>query len=229
LQVKRKELTPTTRKIVTNRKTEGFGNFLWEISLDAIDSKIKSLKKSKNPPHQNIIEGLSQIISTLDIFLDASSQDSESEEFCIKVYDAVHLESGGTLRTTKDFQGKEWFSNVAVTPADDQGQYSSDEGVWYGKVSEKLKNSKVFFFASVSLTGYLSFKRYCCCLNSFEGRLKSHMNLLLSVGMIFILQNLTFTVVHSFITLKNTTRFQLVLSTKKCILSQDLIKEINFY
>ena len=114
--------------------------------MDAIDSKIKSLKESENPPHQNIIEGLSQIISTLDIFLDASSQDSESEEFCIKVYDAVHLESDGTLRTTRDFQGKEWFSNVAVTPADDQGQYSSDEGVWYGKVNEKLKNSKVFFF-----------------------------------------------------------------------------------
>ena len=73
MQVKRKELIPTTRKIVTNRKTEGFGKFLWEISLDAIDSKIKSLKKSKNPTHQNIIEGLSQIISTLDIFLDASS------------------------------------------------------------------------------------------------------------------------------------------------------------
>ena len=61
--------------------------------------------------------------------MDASSQDSESEEFCIKVYDAVHLKSGGTLRTTRDFQGKEWFSNVAVTPADDQGEYSSDEGV----------------------------------------------------------------------------------------------------
>ena len=46
---------------------------------------------------------LSQIILTLDIFLDASSQDSESEEFCIKVYDAVHLKSGETLRTTRDF------------------------------------------------------------------------------------------------------------------------------
>jgi hypothetical protein len=56
LQVKYKELTPTTRKIVTNRKTEGFGNFLWEISLDAIDSKIKSLKKLKNPPHQILLK-----------------------------------------------------------------------------------------------------------------------------------------------------------------------------
>ena len=128
-------MNPITRKLI-NRKTEGFGKILWEISLNAIDSKIKSLKKSENPPHSNIIEGLSQIISTLDTFLDTSSQDSESDEFCIKVYDAVHLDSGEVLRTTGDFKGKEWFSNVAVTPAEDQGQYNSDEGAWYGKVSK---------------------------------------------------------------------------------------------
>jgi hypothetical protein len=138
LQVKRKELISTTTRKLVNRKTEGFGKILWEITLDAIDSKIKFLKESENPPHPNIIEGLSQIILTLDTFLDTSSQDSESGEFCIKVYDAVHLDSGEILRITGNFQGKEWFSNVAVTPADDQYQYKSDEGVWYGKVSENL-------------------------------------------------------------------------------------------
>lgn len=133
--MKRKELTPSVRKVI-HRKTEGFGNILWELSLDAIDSKIISLKKSENPPHSNFIEGLSQLILTLDTFLDTSSQDSESEEFYIKIYDAVHLASGEILRTTGEFQGKEWFSNVAVTPAEDQEQYNSDEGAWYGKVSE---------------------------------------------------------------------------------------------
>jgi len=128
-------LTPTTRKVVC-RKTEGFGKFLWELTLEAIDQKINSFKKSENPPHQNFIEGLSQIISTLDIFLDTSSQDSENDDFCIKVYDSVHLESGEILRTTGEFQGKEWFSNVSVTHAEDQEQYSSDDGAWYGKVSE---------------------------------------------------------------------------------------------
>ena len=98
--------------------------------------KNKILQESKNPSHPNIIEGLSQLISTLDIFLNTSSQKSESDDFYIKVYDAVHLESGKILRTTGDFQGKEWFSNVEVTPAEDQGQYSSDEGSWYGKVSK---------------------------------------------------------------------------------------------
>jgi hypothetical protein len=127
-------LTPTTRKVV-RRKTEGFGKFLWELTLEAIDQKIKSFKKSENLPHQNFIEGLSQIISTLDIFLDTSSQDSENDDFCIKVYDSVHLESGEILRTTGEFQGKEWFSNISVTHAEDQEQYNSDEGAWYGKVS----------------------------------------------------------------------------------------------
>jgi hypothetical protein len=84
----------------------------------------------------NLIEGLTQIISALDIFLDTSSQDSESEDFYIKIYESVHLESGKILRTSGEFQGKEWFSNIAVTPAEDQEQYSSDKGAWYGKVSK---------------------------------------------------------------------------------------------
>ena len=65
--------------------------------------------------------------------MDTSSQESESDDFYIKVYDAVHLESGKILRITGDFQGKKWFSNVEVTPAEDQGQYSSDEESWYEK------------------------------------------------------------------------------------------------
>ena len=129
-------MTPAIKKVVRH-KTEGFGKILWEIRLDAIERKIKDFKKSENVPHANFIEGLSQIILALDIFLDTSSQDSESDEFCIKVYDAVHLENGQILRTTGEFHGKEWFSNVAVTPADDQvEQYNSDEGAWYGKVSK---------------------------------------------------------------------------------------------
>ena len=71
--------------------------------MDSIDSKIKSLKESENPPHQNLIDGLSQIIPALDTFLDTTSLSEEGEDFCIKVYDAVHLESGEILRTTGEF------------------------------------------------------------------------------------------------------------------------------
>jgi hypothetical protein len=60
------------RKVV-HRKTKGFGNILWKISLDSIDLKIKSWKESENPLHQNFVEGLSNIILTLNIFLDTSS------------------------------------------------------------------------------------------------------------------------------------------------------------
>ena len=71
--------------------------------MNAIDSKIKSLQESENPSHPNIIKGLSQLISTLDIFLVTSFQEYESDDFYIKVYDAVHLESGKILRITGDF------------------------------------------------------------------------------------------------------------------------------
>ena len=128
-------MTSSAKKVI-HRKAEGFGKVLWELTLDIIDQKVTSLKKSENPPHPNLIEGLSNIISALDIFLDTSSQDSGCEEFYIKVYDAVHLENGQILRTTGEFQGKEWFSNVAVTSAEDQEQYNSDDGAWYGKVSK---------------------------------------------------------------------------------------------
>lgn len=129
-------MTLKTSKVAQN-KIEGFRKFLLELRLDEIDQKIKFLKKSENSPHANIIEGLSQTISALDIFLDTSSQDSESSDFYIKIYESVHLENGKILRTSGEFQGKEWFSNVAVTPAEDQEiQYGSDEGAWYGKVSE---------------------------------------------------------------------------------------------
>ena len=128
-------MAPAISKVI-QRKAEGFRKILWELHLDAIDRKIKDFKKSDNPLHPNFFEGLSQIISSLDIFLDASSQDSESDDFYIKIYESVHLESGKILRTSERFQGKEWFSNVAVTPVEDQEQYNSDESAWYGKVSK---------------------------------------------------------------------------------------------
>ncbi|RIA89148.1 hypothetical protein C1645_825227 [Glomus cerebriforme] len=60
---------------------------------------------------------------------DTSSQDSESSDFYIKIYESVHLENGKILRTSGEFQ---------VTPAEDQEiQYGSDEGAWYGKELSK--------------------------------------------------------------------------------------------
>jgi hypothetical protein len=117
-------------------KAEGFGKFLWEMRLDNIEENINFWKESKDPPHENFIEGLSQIIPALDIFLDTTSQDSENDEFRIIIYESVRLENGEIIRTSEKFHGKEWFSNVAITPAEDQEQYMSDKGAWYGKVSK---------------------------------------------------------------------------------------------
>ena len=63
----------------------------------------KESKESENSLHANFIEELSQTISALDIFLDTSSQDSESEDFCIKIYELVYLESGKILKTSENF------------------------------------------------------------------------------------------------------------------------------
>ncbi|UZO26041.1 uncharacterized protein OCT59_018290 [Rhizophagus irregularis] len=142
--VKHKELTSSAKKVI-HCKAKKFGKVLWKLTLDNIDQKIKSLKKSENPLHSNFIEGLSQLISTLDTFLDTSSQESESDEFYIKIYDSVHLENRHILRTTGEFQGKEWFSNIVVTPAEDQEQYNLDEGAWYGKVLLLFKFFRGFF------------------------------------------------------------------------------------
>ena len=120
-------------------KVEGFEKFLWKICLENIEENINFWKKLKNLPHVNFIEGLSQLIPALDIFLDTTSQDSENnEEFRIIIYKSVCLKNGEIIHTSEEFHGKEWFSNVAISPAEDQEQYMSDNGTWYGKVSKFL-------------------------------------------------------------------------------------------
>ena len=107
--------------------------------LENIEENINFWKKSKNLPHANFVEELFQLIPALDIFLDTTSQDSENnEEFRIIIYESVHLKNGEIICTSEEFHGKEWFSNVAISPAEDQEQYMSDNGTWYGKVSKFL-------------------------------------------------------------------------------------------
>ena len=90
-------------------------------------------------PHVNFIKGLSQLIPVLDIFLDTTSQDSKNnEEFQIIIYESVHLKNGKIIHTSEEFHGKEWFSNVAISLAEDQEQYMLDNNAWYGKVNKFL-------------------------------------------------------------------------------------------
>ncbi|RIA80034.1 hypothetical protein C1645_839407 [Glomus cerebriforme] len=96
------EMTLKTSKVPQN-KIEGFRKFLLELRLDEIDQKIKFLKKSENSPHVNIIEDLSQTISAFNIFLDMDSQDLESSDFYIKIYESVHLENEKILRISGKF------------------------------------------------------------------------------------------------------------------------------
>ena len=106
-----------TSKLVYS-KAKGFEKFLWEMRLDNIEENINFWKKLKDPPHRNFIERLSQIIPALNIFFNTTSQDSENNKFHIIIYESVHLESGEIIHTSEKFHGNEWFSNVAIIPAE---------------------------------------------------------------------------------------------------------------
>ncbi|CAG8646379.1 13240_t:CDS:2, partial [Dentiscutata heterogama] len=74
MKVKSNELVPTVSKVICH-KTEGFGKILYELKLNAIETRVNFLKSS-NQTHPNFIEELSQLIPALNAFLDMSLQDS---------------------------------------------------------------------------------------------------------------------------------------------------------
>ncbi|PKK56763.1 hypothetical protein RhiirC2_799330 [Rhizophagus irregularis] len=82
-----------------------------------------SRQESYTENELNIFERkeLTSTTSSMKFIRHTSSQDSEND-FFIKIYDSVHLESEEILKSTGEFQGKEWFSNVTVIHAEDQGQ-----------------------------------------------------------------------------------------------------------
>src|SRR4051812_17170747 len=111
-----------------------------ETALDGIESKIETLKKARGTSTPQFIEGLNHLIASLDTLLDASSQASNIDNSYIQIYDTIRLETGEILRASEDYQGKEWFSNIAITPASDQSHYKSAEGAWYAKVCNSKKS-----------------------------------------------------------------------------------------
>ena len=120
-------MAPKISKTVYH-KVGDFGKILWEMRLDDIEKNVNSWKMLKDPPHTNFIEGLSQIISALDTFLDTTSQESENDDFYITIYESVRLKSSEIIRTSREFQRKKWFSNIEITSAEDQEQFMSNKG-----------------------------------------------------------------------------------------------------
>jgi hypothetical protein len=76
------------------------------------------------------------------------------------------------LRISKEFQSKEWFSDVAVTLAEDQEQYNSDEGSWYGKVSVKILKNIKYVFCLVSVFNGFYLQKVLLIFKFFQGSFK---------------------------------------------------------
>jgi hypothetical protein len=129
------------KKRTNSSKPEGFGKVLLEFPLEAVEEIIESCRNLESLWNPYYIEGLQSLVVALGSFLNTPSQWSTNHDV-IKLYDTIRLESSEILRASGDFQGKEWFSNITVTAADDQQHYRSDEGAWYGKVSYSYSFAK---------------------------------------------------------------------------------------
>ena len=71
---------------------------------------------SENLSHSNFIEELSQVIPILDIFLDIFFQESKNDDFYIN----GPFKKWWNFKNDGRISGKEWFGNIAITPAEDQ-------------------------------------------------------------------------------------------------------------
>ncbi|RIA87417.1 hypothetical protein C1645_740129 [Glomus cerebriforme] len=128
----RKELY--TESKIKEFKNADFLNCIAGIIMQAKHNEM-ALKNSKVA--QNKIEEFRKFLSELHL-----DEIDQKIKFLKKLENLSHAniieKNRKILRTSEEFQDKKWFSNVTVTPAKDQEiQYDSDEGAWYGKPSKE--------------------------------------------------------------------------------------------
>ena len=63
----------------------------------------------------------------------------------VKIYGSVTLENGAIVRATNKYYNKPWFSNISVyMHSDELFQYTTDQGICYGRVCFLLLNTTKF-------------------------------------------------------------------------------------
>jgi hypothetical protein len=86
------------------------------------------------------LEGLENLLDSLDIFLDYTSQVSLSgDEAFVRIYKSVTLENMEIVRTDSSFNKTSWFSDVAIMmDVEEAKNYKSNEGMCFGKVNNLI-------------------------------------------------------------------------------------------
>lgn len=84
--------------------------------------------------NSKLYTGLKNILKYLDIYFNSTNQ-INLENYIVKIYSSITLENGSIIRTTDNFHGKAWYSNIAVAiNSEELFDYISDQGICYGQV-----------------------------------------------------------------------------------------------
>jgi hypothetical protein len=118
---------------------------LWEFKFTEIDLKVSQITQDNNinPLHK---EGFENFRAGLEEFLIENEVTYIKDLAYFKVYSSASVESTDIIRTSGSFYGREWFSDVSVS--------SAEETEWYGKVIKLYNYETQFFLRYMTLLIY---------------------------------------------------------------------------
>jgi hypothetical protein len=105
------------------RRSSGFRNLLWKFNVDEIEDKCSQIMQDDSIHHLHK-EGFDNLYADFNEFL-TENNITYTDTGYFKIYSSVAVESTDIIRTSGNFYGNEWFSDVVV---------SSEETDWYRKV-----------------------------------------------------------------------------------------------
>jgi hypothetical protein len=107
-------------------------SLLWKLPISELQTLWEKLEYEKSVDNL-CIEGMRHLINCLDSYLDEKSNLSECGDIYLKIYATGTLSNGEIVYATSKFYNRARFSDVAIAMEDIN--YSTDDGLCYGKVS----------------------------------------------------------------------------------------------
>jgi len=86
------------------------------------------------------IEGMENLINSLDTFLDNTSITSiDNDDSFIRLYKSATLQSTDIIHADASYNNTPWFSDVAIVmDTNETIHYTTDQGACFGKVSNNI-------------------------------------------------------------------------------------------